>query len=73
MPPYRKTSYYDRCGSPFWGEDGATGADSFSVDEPTFLPTSRVRQNVLVQQDLMRAAKTQEENYLLYVRKPHPV
>jgi uncharacterized protein involved in exopolysaccharide biosynthesis len=29
----------------------------------------RLDQNALVQQDLMRAAKTQEENYLLYVRK----
>jgi uncharacterized protein involved in exopolysaccharide biosynthesis len=29
----------------------------------------RLDQNALIQQDLMRAAKTQEENYLLYVRK----
>lgn len=30
---------------------------------------AHLNQNALIQQDLMRAAKTQEENYLLYVRK----
>jgi uncharacterized protein involved in exopolysaccharide biosynthesis len=44
-------------------------ASAASTAEQYRQTAERLDQNALVQQDLMRAAKTQEENYLLYVRK----
>jgi uncharacterized protein involved in exopolysaccharide biosynthesis len=44
-------------------------ASAASIAEQYRETAERLDQNALVQQDLMRAAKTQEENYLLYVRK----
>ncbi len=44
-------------------------ASAASIAEQYRQTAERLDQNALVQQDLMRAAKTQEENYLLYSRK----
>jgi uncharacterized protein involved in exopolysaccharide biosynthesis len=44
-------------------------ASAASIAEQYRQTAESLDQNALIQQDLMRAAKTQEENYLLYVRK----
>jgi uncharacterized protein involved in exopolysaccharide biosynthesis len=44
-------------------------ASAASIAEQYRQTAERLDQNALIQQDLLRAAKTQEENYLLYARK----
>jgi len=78
--PIREESS-DRDTSYSWAKDELTKAQAelsgLSVRAATAAATAaqyhesakRLDQNGLVQQDLVRAAKTQEENYLLYVHK----
>ena len=47
----------------------ARGASAASTAAAYHLAAERIGQSGLAQQDLLRAAKTQEENYLLYVHK----
>jgi uncharacterized protein involved in exopolysaccharide biosynthesis len=47
----------------------ARAASAASIAEQYHEDAKRLDQNGLVQQDLQRAAKTQEDNYLLYVHK----